>query len=179
MATEMGETFNEKIMTETNLHHAVMGCVVVDEQGKCYGITCEHVTRAADGVFHIENEFGKLEQVGRSIQFRKDKSFKHDIDMFELDDAVQSVVTAKYMDTKEKSVSCRVYEDAIQKLYGKQIFHVQGFVDKESNSTVFGRICGAEVHTGFSHLINVKHNFLVEGQGAAFAREGDSGLIYI
>ena len=176
----MGETFNEQIMTETNLHHlhhAVMGCVVEDEQGKCYGITCEHVTRAADGVFHIENEFGKLEQVGRSMQFRKDKPFKHDIDMFELDEAVQSVVTAKYMDTKENSVPCRVYQNDIQKLYGKQIFHVQGFVEKESNSTVFGRICSAEVHKRFSHLINVKHNFLVEGQGAAFAQEGDSGRL--
>ena len=45
-----------------------MGCVVVDEQGKCYGITCEHVTRAADGVILVENEFGKLEQVGHTIQ---------------------------------------------------------------------------------------------------------------
>ena len=165
------------MMSESKLHHAVMGCIVEDEEGKCYGITCEHVTRAADGVFHIENEFGKLEQVGRSIQFRKDEPFQHDIDMFELDNALQSVVTAGYMDTKGKSVSCSVYQEDIQNLYGKEVFHVHLSGQSDENTATLGRICSAEVHEQFSDLLNVKHNFIVEGQDSPFAQEGDSGRL--
>lgn len=72
-----------------------------------------------------------------------------------------------------------MYEGEIKKLYGKQVFPVQVYFAEETKTTVFGRICSAEEHKRFSHLINVKHNFLVEGQskGVTFAREGDSGRL--
>ena len=165
--------------TESNLHYAVMGCVVEDDQGKRYGITCKHVTLAGDGIFHIENEFGKLEQVGRTIQLRKDEPFSHDIDIIELEHSVKAVVNAGYMDSKENSLPCRVYDSGIQKLYGKLVFHIQeSVVDHDQTHTkVFGRICSADVHKEISHLINVKHNFIVEGHGGTFAQEGDSGRL--
>ena len=164
-------------MSQSDLHYAVMGCLVEDEDGKVYGVTCEHVTRAADGIFHVENEFGKLTQVGRVLRFYKEKHFKHDIDLIELNEALQAICHATYRNTEGKPCSCRIYEGTTRNLYGRQVFHC--FVESQSSEkkALTGKVCGADTHKDHSDLINFSHNFIVDGIVSPFAKEGDSGRI--
>ena len=164
-------------MSKSELHYAVMGCLVEDENGRVYGVTCQHVTGAADGIFHVENEFGKLIQVGRTIQFRKDEALEQDIDMIELDDAVQAICNKTYRNSQGKASSCRLYEGPIKNLYGKEVFHC--FVESQSKGEagIYGRVCDSKTHEKHSDLINLSHNFIVDGCNSPFAKEGDSGRI--
>ena len=163
-------------MAYSGLHHAVMGCLVKDEDGQVFGVTCEHVTRVADGVFHIENEFGKLEQVGRSLQFRKDK-IEHDIDIIELDKTLQTVLAAGCKDDCRNNIQFKLYKGKVSDLYDREVFQYCVGNQSDDSFCIRGRVCDAGTHEKHSDLINISHNFIVEGHDVPFAKEGDSGRL--
>lgn len=164
-------------MAESGLHHAVMGCIVKDEEGRFYGITCEHVTRAADGVFHIKDEFGRLEHVGRSLRFQNDGSFSHDIDIIELNESVQKVLTAGYKDRQGTNIPCRIYKEPVKNLYNREVFHIYASDHSDIQVRAGGTVCNSEIHENYSDIINLDHNFIVQGFDTPFAQEGDSGRL--